>query len=190
MKYQTVEYNTDSLADIVVKLVTAAATGNMICTKYKDHILYSDKVSLDSAFLEIFGVSYAEALAASQTSDSPTAGDALDEASIMEAIVHRGHVILESQYFELWKHYVTKYISSPGFIEIFNCTLDILERVNRGNLKEAAAMYFSCPQAYQKNICLLVKRHSTYGENFANRVQSAERIYSDTNITGNTTFFS
>lgn len=189
MKYREIECPSRSLADTVVTLITAATKGDLICTKYQDHMLYSDKVSLDSAFLEVFGVSYAEALYSTQAADLPGVADTLDEASIKESLIQRGHTILESQYHELWEHYVTKYISSPGFIEIFNHSLEILERVNRGNLKDAAALYFSCPQAYQKNICLLVKRHSVFGENFANRVQSAERIYSDANITGNTSYF-
>lgn len=187
MTYKEISCEGKSLKETIVCLVSLAADGELVCTRYQGRMLYSDKVSLNDAFLTFTGYSYQDYL--KKSSNQPNNSSDLDETSITHALLSRGKQIIESQFYPIWEKFVLKYVSKQGFIEIFNYALKILALVNKGCMSEAAATYNSCPPAYHKNICLLVEKCSTYGENFVARVVSAQNIYNDTGITGSTEYF-
>lgn len=51
-----------TLADCVLELIKYAAKGEFVCTDFNGHTLYSDTVSMDSASLEILGITYFDIL--------------------------------------------------------------------------------------------------------------------------------
>ena len=187
MTYREVSCEGKDLKEVVVYLVSLAAEGELVCTNYQGTMLYSDKVSLNSAFMNILGKSYQSYLEKTHKQSDSSAD--LDETSITQTLLGRGKQIIDSQFYSTWEKYVLKYVSKQGFIEIFNYALKILALVNKGCMSEAATTYNSCPAAYHKNICLLVEKCSAYGENFVARVVSAQNIYNDTGITGSTEYF-
>ena len=58
MTYREVSCEGKDLKEVVVYLVSLAAEGELVCTNYQGTMLYSDKVSLNSAFMNILGKSY------------------------------------------------------------------------------------------------------------------------------------
>lgn len=63
----TVQYNKielvvgATLAQCVSRLISLSAKkGQMLCAEFNGHMFYSDKVSLDSAYKEMTGMTYAE----------------------------------------------------------------------------------------------------------------------------------
>ena len=82
MTYREVSCEGKDLKEVVVYLVSLAAEGELVCTNYQGTMLYSDKVSLNSAFMNILGKSYQSYLEKTHKQSDSSAD--LDETSITQ----------------------------------------------------------------------------------------------------------
>ena len=93
MTYREVSCEGKDLKEVVVYLVSLAAEGELVCTNYQGTMLYSDKVSLNSAFMNILGKSYQSYLEKTHKQSDSSAD--LDETSITQTLlgkIGRAHV--------------------------------------------------------------------------------------------------
>ena len=108
MTYREISCEGKGLRETVVYLVSLAAEGELVCTNYQGTMLYSDKVSLNSAYMNILGNSYQSYL--EKTHKQLDSSADLDETSIAQTLLSRGNQIIDSQFYSIWEKYVLKYV--------------------------------------------------------------------------------
>ena len=59
-KYRMIEVEANNIDDMVSELLEFRSRGEMVCTNFNGKTIYSDTVSLDSAYLAITGKTKAE----------------------------------------------------------------------------------------------------------------------------------
>ena len=59
-KYRMIEVDANNIDDMVAELLEYRSRGEMVCTIFNGKTIYSDNVSLDSAYLAITGKTKAE----------------------------------------------------------------------------------------------------------------------------------
>lgn len=182
VKLQQVD-DTD-LKSVVSKLVALGAAGHFVYAEVGGVRLLSDKVSLDSAYREVTGMSYAEYTNLHAQTD--TVSPAKQRIS---ALLNMSATVLSPELKSRWVSKLQGMIKAPGCIDSFEHAIQIISLLNSGNLAEAASLFFNCESSLRGTIYDLVKEFSEYGENFIARIKSESSIRHDVLIAKSTTYF-
>lgn len=144
-KYKEIEF--DGCTDIekaVAILQKYNRRKKLVCGTFNGHILYSDKVTIDSAYLELFGKSKEdfekERQACLENLNQEHAEYESKLPELMDEWIAKGQEILAKEYWDKWEVCVLKQ-SNQLYENLPPKCLDIVEALNADcSLKEAKEM--------------------------------------------------
>ena len=125
-----------TLDSVVTKMQELENRGFHVSTDFNGHMLYSDTVTIDSAYKEVLGCTKAEW---DKQREEFRRQQAIEEArfeaqkpELIAAAVERGAKLIEPELMGNWKNYVEQSYDSlyKGYDVI--ATLDLLEAINQG----------------------------------------------------------
>lgn len=173
------------LKNIVSKLVTLGASGQFVYAEVNGVRLFSDRVSLDSAYREVTGMSYAD-----YVDSNVQEGASMPSAkSRLTKLLNTSAKVISAELKNAWIDKLQQMIKTPYCVDIFENALQIIDLLNSGSLSEAAKVFFDCDRSLQNTISDLVNEFSEYGENFLARIKSESSIRCDARITRTTAYF-
>lgn len=126
----------------VMELLEYQKNGELVCGDFNGHTLYSDNVTVDSAYLEILGKTKAE-FDRDQEEWKENYRKAEEEhkariPDLSKQWIEKGHKILDEKYWSEWDKCVPIRLGDLYHGMELQCCLDIVEPLNNGcELKEA-----------------------------------------------------
>lgn len=161
----------------VMELLEYQKNGELVCGDFNGHTLYSDNVTVDSAYLEILGKTKAEFdREQEEWRENYRREEEAHKAKIPDLTtvwIEKGHRILDKKYWSEWDKCVPIRLDDLYRGMELKCCLDIVEPLNNGcELAEAAkiiedqnhsGMSFGLVRAMVRAFC-------DRGEEFANFV--------------------
>lgn len=127
----------------VMELLEYQKNGELVCGDFNGHTLYSDNVTVDSAYLEILGKTKAE-FDRDQEEWRENYRKAEEEykariPDLSKQWIEKGHKILDEKYWSEWDKCVPIRLGDLYHGMELQCCLDIVEPLNNGcELKEVA----------------------------------------------------
>lgn len=124
------------LSNAVMELLEYKERGELVCGDFNGHMLYSDTVTMDSAYLEIVGVTKAEYDRQQEESRQRWIQAEKEHKEripqLTKAWIERGHQILDEKYWEKWDECVPVRLDDlyKG-MELGHC-LEIVKALNEG----------------------------------------------------------
>ena len=129
-----------SLEEAVAILQEYDSRGELVCGTFNGHVLYSDKMDIDSAYFELFGKSKADFEKAKQEClENVKQEHAKYEAKLLELMhmwIAKGQDVLEEKYWHKWVNLLNQ--SNPLYENLPEQCLEIVSALNGGcSLQEA-----------------------------------------------------
>ena len=126
----------------VAELLEYKKRGELVCCSFNGHMLYSDNVTVDSAYLEIVGMTKEEFDKEQERQrEESRRREEEHKAKIPELTkewIEKGHEILDEKYWDYWDECVPIRLSDLYHGMELKCCLDIVEPLNNGcSLEEA-----------------------------------------------------
>lgn len=175
MNYRKVElYYGCNIETAVAILLKHKENGELVSADFNGHMLYSDNVTLDSAYLEITGKTKAEwDKEREQARTRKIREDEEHKAMIPELSkewIDKGHKILDEKYWSEWDKCVPIRLGNLyRGMELKSC-LDIIEPLNNGCSLDAAKEIIDNQDHSGMSFCLvreMVKAFCDRGQEFA-----------------------
>lgn len=156
-----------SLHDVITYLVGEALKGNFICCEYEGHKLYSDKVSVDSAFTQVYGVSYEQYLAETQQEITQAAGNISPNRVVDIRLASAANYVAPDK-LQIWEAYKTQSLNGPTQGSEIVHIENILKYLHAGEMSKAADYLYKIRGSSDiRNQVLKVSVNlSNYGEQF------------------------
>ena len=134
-----------SIEDAVMELLSYKKKGELACGEFNGHMLYSDKVTVDGAYMEILGCTKAEHDRKQQewrdNYDKELKEHEEQIPTLTEKWIEEGHEILDEKYWAKWDECVPIRLSDLYRGMELKCCLDIVKPLNEGrSLSEAKAI--------------------------------------------------
>lgn len=176
-KYREVEHLGMNIDTVVRNLVEYREKGEYISTEFNGVMLYSDTVTLDSAYRAITGKSKAEAeKARREWIENLKKEDEEHRANIPRLSVQwieKGKEILDKEKWELWSEIVPIRLEDLYKGMELDCCLKIVKILQSGTFEEAKAELESQGHSDMSHslVCAMVKEFSPKGEEFVERVK-------------------
>lgn len=131
-----------SIKIAVAKLLEYRERGELACCNFNEHMLYSDTVTVDGAYLEIVGMTKKEFDKEQERQrEEDRKREEAHKAKIPELTkewIEKGHEILDEKYWDYWDECVPIRLSDLYHGMELKCCLDIIEPLNNGcSLEEA-----------------------------------------------------
>ncbi len=130
-----------SLDKCVLELVRWASKGEFVCGDFNGHKLYSDTVSMDSAYKEVLNTTLFERLESERKWREDIKKQELEHKEAIPRLtkewIEKGHKILAEDKWELWDKCVPVRLDDlyKG-MELGNC-LEIIDAINNKTLEDA-----------------------------------------------------
>ena len=125
-----------TIEEVVVKLLNCKENGELVYTKFNGHMLYSDTVTMDDAYLEIIGKTKAEYdKEQEEWIEDIRRKEEEHKARIPELTkewVEKGHKILDEKYWTSWDECVPIRLEDLYHGMELKACLDIVEPLNKG----------------------------------------------------------
>lgn len=144
-QYKEIEFMCGSTIDkCVLKLIEHAAKGEFVCGEFNGHMLYSDTVSMDSAYKEVMNTTQFERLESERKWREDIEKRELEHKEAIPKLtkewIEKGHKILTEDKWELWDKCVPIRLNDlyKG-MELGNC-LDIIDAINNKSLEDAVSV--------------------------------------------------
>lgn len=181
-KYIEVEFGAGATIEkCVQQLIKYREENGLLKTPIKGsfngHMLYSDTVTLDSAFKEITGLSKAEYDKKEEERRNRYKKEEEEHQQaipdLVEAWKAKGREVLTEDKIELWDKIVPIRLNDLyRGMELGNC-LDIIKILNNGTLEEAKKAIYDQNHSGMSFglVCSMVKEFSSKGEEFVNYVK-------------------
>ena len=141
-KYTEIEFGLGwSLERAVKELIEYAVKGEFVYGEFNGHVLYSDTVSMDSAYLEVVGRTYREHKDSQrkwrEEYDRREREHKENIPQLEKEWIAKGHDALSEDKWELWDKCVPIRLNDlyKG-IELGQC-LDVIEKLKENNFQEA-----------------------------------------------------
>lgn len=177
MEYREIEVLAGQRLNAVVEeLLEYKKRGKFVCAKFNDHMLYSDTVTMDSAYLEITGKSKADFDKDHEERRKRLETEReLVEKAAQENIpnwIERGHKLLPEDTWEEWDKVVPIRASDSYHGMELDCTLQIQEILMTEAGEETFRRAKKCMEEQGRAgmswslVCDMVKGFCTYGEEF------------------------
>lgn len=136
-EYQKIEFLPgESIKEAVAKLVLYEKMGESACGEFNGHMLYSDSVSIDSAYMDICGCTQFEA---KQQIKEWCADNREKVEEHQKSIPHltaewveKGHKVLDEKYWKLWDTRVPARLGDIYRGMELGSSLDIISGLNSG----------------------------------------------------------
>lgn len=131
-----------SIEIAVAKLLEYKERGELACCNFNEHMLYSDTVTVDGAYLEICGRTKAEQEKhKAEYIENLKKQEEEYKTKIPELTkewIEKGHEILDEKYWDYWDECVPIRLTDLYHGMELKCCLDIIEPLNNGcSLEEA-----------------------------------------------------
>lgn len=131
-----------SIETAVAELLEYREKGKLVCANFNDHMLYSDTVTIEGAYLEITGMTKAEY---DKYMEDYIEGirkrEEEHKAKIPELTkewIEKGHAILDEKYWSYWENIVPIRLGDLYHGFELGCCLDIVKALNDGHSFEDA----------------------------------------------------
>lgn len=141
-EYKKIEFNCGcSITEAVLELVEYAAKGKFVCGDFNGNTLYSDTVSMDSAYKTINGLTMYESMEKTKKWKENYEEQQLEHKNSIPKLekewIEKGHSILSEDKWELWDKCVPVRLNDlyQG-MELGNC-IEIIEILNKGSFEDA-----------------------------------------------------
>lgn len=136
----------ERLDTVVNYLIAKNLSGEKVCVKFNDVMLYSDKVTMDSAYLAVTGKTKKECEEANENwRKEYERKEAEHKANIPKLIplyIEKGHKILKEKYWELWDKCVPARLDDLYNGMELDCSLEIIKILQDENDFEKAKEVF------------------------------------------------
>lgn len=156
-----------SIEEAVLKLVSRGVKGEFVCADFNGHTLYSDMVSIDSAYKEITGDTYFEVLHKREISRERARREEEEyQKKVPELVqqwIDKGHEVLDQKYWSKWDEIVPIRLKDLYHGMELKASLEIIKPLNEGyGLNEAkeiidnqghSVMSFGLVRAIVKEFC-------------------------------------
>lgn len=130
------EFFGGTLDSVVMKMQEMERRGDHVCTNFNGHMLYSDTVTMDSAYKEVLGCTKAEW---DKQMEEFRRQQAIEKArfeaqkpELIAAAVERGAKVIEPALMETWKDCVKQSYDALYKGHDVTATLDLLEAIDQG----------------------------------------------------------
>lgn len=145
-KYKEIEFNCGcTIKEAVLDLIKHAQREEFVCGSFNGHMLYSDTVSLDSAFLEITGKTFFENINRERINRERLIEEEKEYKKTIptetKTWINKGHKIIDKKYWERWDMIVPIRLSDLYHGMELGACLDIIEPLNN-----------DCKLSHAKNI--------------------------------------
>ena len=134
-----------SIEDAVMELLSYKKKGELVRGEFNGHMLYSDKVTVDGAYMEILGCTKAEHDKKQQewrdNYDKELREHEEKIPTLTEKWIEEGHKVLDEKYWSKWDECVPIRLGDLYRGMELKCCLDIVKPLNEGcSLSEAKAI--------------------------------------------------
>lgn len=165
-----------SIEDAVLELLEHKGRGELVCGSFNGHMLYSDKVTVDGAYMEILGMTKAEHERKQrewrENYDRELKEHEAQIPTLTEKWIEEGHKVLDEKYWTKWDECVPIRLGDLYRGMELKCCLDIVKPLNDGcSLSEAksiiedqnhSGMSFSLVRAMVNAFCDRGKEFAEY----------------------------
>lgn len=172
-----------NLETVVETLLAAKERGESYTCNYKGHKLYSDTVTMDSAFLEVTGKTKKEYDIVKKKKEIFAEEEASEEEKILldniSTWLQEGKKYTFPERYDMWEKCVLSSADSPYQGTELNICLDIMKILdNNGSLEEAKKLFFEkCGSKYAKSLVRnIVFQFSKCGPDFFEETAEKENI--------------
>lgn len=170
-----------SLDEAVELLQQFDSKGLKVYAKFNSHTFYSDDISLDSAYMQVFGRTRADVeRARAKFFEEDEAGNAFfspDPSTLSAKWIELGRNVLEAKFWGAWDSFVSKNSKSAFDELLLKDCLAVIKELNAGNL-QAAICVFNL-QEHVTGSALRVKNmiceFCSHGEKFIEALESKEK---------------
>lgn len=172
-KYTEIHFDMGcNLDEVVLGLVDRAKNGQFVSCECNGVILYSDTVSMDSAYLAVTGKSYFDSvnyvtkLRASLIAEEEEHKKQIPE--LTKIWIEKGHAILPDNKWLQWDEWVPDRLNDLYNGEELGACLDIIEAINNKSLEDAVIVMHNQGHSGMSwgLVKLMVKTFSDRGEEF------------------------
>lgn len=178
-KYTEIEFEAGStVEDAVIDLLKYKEKGILVCGNFNDHTLYSDTVTMDSAYKKITGKTKSEFDKAQQEMRDNFKRQEEEHKeqipSLTKVWMKKGREILIADKWELWDKIVPIRLNDLYQGMELGCCLDIVKILNNnGTLDEAKEKIESQNHSGMSFglVCAMVKEFCNRGNEFVNYVR-------------------
>lgn len=176
--YKTIELWAGCSIEIAVaKLLEYREKGELVCCNFNGHMLYSDTVTVDGAYLEIVDMTKDEfdKKQERQREEDKKSEEAhkLKIPELTKKWIKKGHEVLDEKYWDYWDECVPIRLNDLYHGMELKCCLDIVEPLNNGCSLEEAKEIISEQGHSGMSYSLVRIMVSTFcdrGEEFANYI--------------------
>ena len=177
-KYREIEFLCGwNIERAVIELLEYKEKGELVCGEFNGHMLYSDTVTMDGAYLEITGKNKNDFdKAQEEWREKLRIESELAEKAARENIpnwIEKGHKAFAEDKWEEWDKIVPIRAEDLYQGMELKCCLDIVEILNKGTLEEAKREIESQGHSGMSFglVCSMVKEFSPKGEEFVNYIR-------------------
>jgi len=153
------------LENVVNKLIKIRNDGFNVYTEFKGHILYSSNVTLDSAYLEVTGMTYREYMEKRRRMLEEWEKEEKQEKEKIKKNridwIYRGYKLIPEKLWDDWEHYIDARIEELYRGEEIEHALQIME-AHASGMSTEEIYEFIISQNYSGNVLITLKTIIAY----------------------------
>ena len=170
-----------NLSYVVNELLSYDEKGILACTDFNGHMLYSDSIDIDKAYLEIHGVTKEEFDKTPKKSDEKYLREEKEYQSkipeLTKIYIEKGHSILDKKYWKKWDKEVQISMNSVYKGNDLKICLDVISALNN-NCSFLEAKYLidkeHCSETYLLLVESLIENFCDSGVSFCEYLKNNE----------------